>query len=156
MSSGPDRGTRKAGIACAGAALFILAALGSARAQAPATAGWARATLPGQDSGVAYLTITSPIEDRLTAASSPDASAAMLHQTTHAAGVSGMTDLDGLTLPAGKPVALTPGGTHIMLTGLRRKLAVGERLRLDLTFAHAGVVRVNVPVAPAGATAPPG
>ena len=102
------------------------------------------------------MTITSPTEDRLTAASSPDAQAAMLHQPTHGAGMSGMTDLDGLALPAGKAVALAPGGTHLMLMGLRHKLQAGGHLRLDLTFAHAGVVHLSVPVAPAGAIAPPG
>ena len=120
------------------------------------TGAWARATAPGQDAGAAYLTLSAAAADRLVAVSSPDAQMAMLHQTTHGGGMSGMADMDGVDLPAHATVHLAPGGTHVMLTGLRHALAAGGTVALDLTFAHAGVVHVRVPVQPITAAGPPG
>ena len=80
----------------------------------------------------------------------------MLHQTTHAGGMSAMTDMQPVPIPAGGTLAFAPGGAHIMLAGLRHPLAAGSRIELDLTFAHAGVVHVSVPVQPITASGPPG
>ena len=80
---------------------------------------------------------------------------AMLHETTRKGTMSGMADMNGLDLPAGQPVALAPGGMHIMLMGLRHGLAAGDQLSLDLTFAHAPALHVRVPVQPLAAAGPP-
>jgi copper(I)-binding protein len=53
-------------------------------------------------------------------------------------------------------VALAPGALHIMLMGLKHPLVAGSAVALDLTFTHAGVVHVRVPVQPIGASGPPG
>ena len=103
------------------------------------TGAWARATAP----------------DKLLSAASPDARSAMLHQTTHQAGMSGMSDMDAMPIAAGATVAFAPGGAHIMLTGLQHGLKAGTRIRLDLSFAHAGTVPVTVPVQPITAAGPP-
>ena len=120
------------------------------------TGAWARATAPGQNSGAVYLTITAAAADRLLSAASPDAHAAMLHQTTHMGAMSGMADMASAPIPAGGTLAFTPGGAHIMLMGLPHALRAGSRIGLDLTFAHAGTVHVSVPVQPITAAGPPG
>ncbi len=150
MASGPN-GLRRS-IAAAAAAILVAAAAPPVRV----TGAWARATVPGQDSGAVYLDITATSPDRLLSAASPDASAAMLHQTTHMGGMSGMSDMDAMPIPAGATVAFAPGGAHIMLMGLPHGLKAGTRIRLDLTFAHAGTVHVSVPVEPVTAAGPPG
>lgn len=137
-------------------ALLFLVFAGGARAQVAVSGAWARATAPGQDSGVVYLTITPRAPDRLVKLASPAAASVMLHRTTQQGGMSGMADMDGLTVPAGRSVQLAPHGMHIMLMGLRHPLAAGGSVGLDLTFATAGVVHVQVPVQPIGAVGPPG
>ena len=120
------------------------------------TGAWARATAPGQDSGAIYLAITATRADQLLSAASPDARSAMLHQTTHTGGMSGMADMDSLPIAAGATLAFTPGAAHIMLMGLPHPLIAGSHIRLDLNFAHAGTIQVSVPVQPITAAGPPG
>ena len=49
---------------------------------------------------------------------------------------------------------MRPGGLHIMLMGLKRKLKRGERFPLTLRFAAAGEVTVMVSVHGPGAGGP--
>jgi hypothetical protein len=53
----------------------------------------------------------------------------------------------------GKPVALRPGGYHIMLVGLAHALKEGDRFPITLRFAKAGAVTATVSVQKAGAAA---
>jgi copper(I)-binding protein len=46
------------------------------------------------------------------------------------------------------------GGDHIMLMGLTRAFKDGDMIHLTLTFEHAGVVDVDVPVDNARTGAP--
>ncbi len=130
----------------------------AAVAQPPAVQAeqpWARATAPRQTVGGVYMTLTSPVDDRLLGASSPVAGRAEVHEMTMDGNVMRMRELpDGLTLPAGHAVALTPGGLHIMLVDLRRPLVAGQEIPVQLRFEHAPPVDVQVRVAPVGAQAP--
>ena len=49
---------------------------------------------------------------------------------------------------------LSPTGTHIMFTGLKRGLKKGETVDGTLTFAHAGTVPVQFEVEGIGAKGP--
>ena len=140
----------------AAAATAILLAAAAPEPPVKITSAWARATVPGQDSGAVYLNITANSADKLLSAASPDASSAMLHQTTRMGSMSGMKDMDAMPIAAGATVAFAPGGAHIMLAGLPHGLKAGTQIRLDLTFAHAGIVHVSVPVQPITAAGPPG
>ncbi len=71
-------------------------------------------------------------------------------------GVMKMRPVDGLDLPAGKPVTLKPGGYHIMLTGLAKPLQEGQSFPLTLEFAKAGAREVTVSVQKVGAMGPGG
>ncbi len=137
---------------------LLLLMTGSALAQSPGitiTHAWARATLPHQDEGVAYLTITSAAADTLTGIDTPAADMAMLHMTTMKNGVAEMRDMDSVKLAPGKPVLLSPNGMHVMLMGMKRPLVAGEKLHLTLNFQKAGQVQIDAPVLPVGASAPP-
>ncbi len=99
---------------------------------------WARATAPGQSSGAIYATIANRgSADRLVGVAA-SAGTAMLHSSATVNGVSRMRMLSDLAIPANGQVALAPGGTHIMLTGLPAPLATGADLRLTLRFAQSG------------------
>jgi copper(I)-binding protein len=69
-------------------------------------------------------------------------------------GVMKMRQVDGIDLPAGKTVALKPGGYHIMLTGLAQPLAAGQSFPLTLDFAKAGARQVTVSVEKIGSMGP--
>jgi len=115
---------------------------------------WARAT-PGKSAiGAAYLTIRSMTADRLVAASTPVAKKAELHTMSMSGMVMKMRPIAGIDIPAGKPVTLAPGGTHIMLMGLAKPLEAGQSFPLTLTFEKAGTQTVNVAVEKVGATGP--
>jgi copper(I)-binding protein len=139
-------------------ALFSLLLLaGAAAAQTGSVEvrdAWARATPGKADIGAAYLTLESPIGDRLTGLSTPAASITQLHTMTMEGGVMKMNRLAGLDLPAGQPVKLEPGATHIMLIGLTDKLRPGQSFPLTLTFEKAGKREVTVRVEKAGAMGP--
>ena len=115
---------------------------------------WARATAPRQTVGGAYVTLTSPVADRLMGASSP-LGRAEVHEMTMDGGVMRMREQkDGVALPAGKPVALAPGGTHIMLMDLQKPLVAGQVTAVQLHFQHAPPMDLQVKVAPIGAKGP--
>lgn len=115
---------------------------------------WARATPGGATNGAAYLTVQSPIADRLTGAATPVADKAELHTMTMDGGIMRMREVPGVELPAGQPVTLKPGGLHIMLIGLKEPLRPGQSMPLTLRFEKAGAREVTAAVGKVGATAP--
>jgi len=115
---------------------------------------WARATPGKAENGAAYATIQSPTADRLVSASSPVAKKAELHTMSMQGMVMKMRPIDGLDIPAGQPVALKPGGEHIMLMGLNEPLHEGQSFPLTLDFEKAGPRTVTVTVEKAGAKGP--
>ena len=129
-----------------------------ALAQAPAVKveqAWTRADARAGGNGAVYLTLTARgTPDQLTGASTPVAGMAMLHQTTTEGGVARMREVDGVALPAGQAVTLRPGGYHIMLMDLTRKLKPGDSFPLTLAFAKAPAASVTVSVLKPGARGP--
>jgi len=116
--------------------------------------GWARATVAGQGSAAAYLTIVNRGggEDRLVGVSVPRSNVAMLHSSSMDGGVMRMRDLsEGLIIPAYGTVQLAPNGTHIMLNGLKSPLRAGEQFPATLRFAKAGAKDVVIKVEDAAA-----
>ncbi len=116
---------------------------------------WSRATPNGAKTGAVYLTIDnkSGTADQLTGASSDVADKVQIHQMKVENGVMKMREIPGgLSVPANGSVTLKPGGYHVMLIGLKKPLAVGEKFPLTLKFAKAGTISVTVPVQAMGAT----
>ena len=110
---------------------------------------WARATVPGKGGSAAYFTIANEGgADRLLTVSSPTADAS-LHSTSMNNGVMRMRPLEALDVPADSTVTLKPGGTHVMLMGLKQPLADGGTLELDLKFEKSGDRHVTAHVRPA-------
>ena len=119
---------------------------------------WARPTVPGQDMGGAFLLITGGrTADRLLGARSPLAMEVELHSMRMEGDVMRMRAVESIDIPAGKTVALAPGGFHLMLMGLNAPLKAGTPLPLVLRFEKAGEVAVQAEVtmrAPAHVPAP--
>ena len=138
--------------------LLCLLAAGAALAQQGGVEvenAWARATPGSVRTGALYLTIRSPVADRLVGVATPVAQKAAVHLMEMSGMVMKMRPLPALDIPAGKPVTLAPGGLHIMLEGLKSPLKEGQSFTLDLDFAKAGARQVSVRVAAPGAMGPP-
>ena len=114
---------------------------------------WARATPAGARSAVVYMTLVDrrTTDDRLLGASTPVAEKVELHSNTNDNGVMKMRQLPSIVLHPGIDVALQPGGTHMMLFGLKRALKEGETFPLTLEFEQAGRIEVTVAVKGVGA-----
>jgi copper(I)-binding protein len=135
---------------------FVAIALGfsaAAHAQVKVETPWARPTVQGQMAGGGFLRLQSAQADRLVGGSTPAAGRVELHTMKMEGDVMRMRQLDAIELPAGKPVALEPGGLHLMLMDLKAPLKAGDSFPLTLEFEKAGKVKVDVKVQ-AGAPAP--
>lgn len=118
-------------------ALALFFACLTAQAAVEITDAWARATPPGQDVGAAYMSLKSDRAATLLQASSPVADAIEIHEMSMKNGVMKMRMKDTLALPKGKVVKLEPGGFHLMLFDLKKQLAPGENIDIELTIKDA-------------------
>lgn len=103
----------------------------------------------GGTNGVVYMIVENrgSMDDRLVSVDADVAEALELHSVNMSDGVMQMRQVeDGIELPAGKTVALEPGGLHIMLVGLTGSLEAGDVFDLDLEFEQAGSITVEVEV----------
>lgn len=110
-----------------------------------------RTPLPASPSvGAAYLTIKndSSQPDVLLSATCDVASQTMLHLDVTNGSTESMVPAGPITIAPGKTLVLQPGGYHLMLMNLRRTLAVGQTIHVQLVFKRAGTITVNVPVVP--------
>jgi periplasmic copper chaperone A len=120
------------------------------------TGGWARAMLPGQPTGGAYVTITNKgaEADRLVGASSPAAGKVEVHTMTVVNDVMTMRPAEGgLEIPAGGAVELKPGGFHLMFMQVSQPFQAGGEVPVTLEFERAGKVELVLPVSAAKAPA---
>ncbi len=128
--------------------LLLLAACGQqGEPEIVLTDAWARPTR-GEAPGAVYLTIDNrgAHADRLTGAFTDHAAMAMVHQNELKNGIARMRMAGEINLPAGDRIEMVPGGTHIMLEGLRKPLATGDRFDLVLRFKNSGEKSVTVNV----------
>lgn len=98
---------------------------------------WARATVQGQRTSGAYVTLVAGEPLTLVGATSPVAGSVELHEMKMEGDVMRMRPIDGLALPARQPVQLKPGGRHLMLLDLKTPLAPNTTIPVTLTFRTA-------------------
>ena len=141
------------------ASLLMTLAASTAFAQTTATDPWVRGTVAQQKASGLFVQLTSAQGGRLVSASSPLASSVEIHEMAMDGNVMTMRALpEGLLLPAGKPVALKPGGVHLMLMGLKQALKAGDTVPVTLVIEGADRKResleIKAPVRALGAAAP--
>ena len=116
---------------------------------------YARATLPGQRTGGAYLRLENRGgADRLVAVRAGVSAGVELHDMRMEGDVMRMREVDAIEVPSNQAVVLQPGGLHIMLVGLKAPLKEGDRFAMTLRFAQAGEVTVEVAVEAVKAAGP--
>jgi copper(I)-binding protein len=130
----------------AAASLLMFGSL-AAHAQTTVAEPWIRGTVPQQKATGMFASITSTQGGRLVSASSPVAGVVEIHEMAMDGDVMKMRALaNGLDLPAGKAVALKPGGYHVMLMDLKQQLKAGDTVPVTLVIEGAGKVRETVEV----------
>lgn len=96
---------------------------------------WVRSNPNGM--GAVYMVLTMPETDELVAATVDPSVAGTVevHEVVMQDGMMRMQEVAGIPLPAGEPVALEPGGYHIMLMGMPAVLETGTDVDVTLRFA---------------------
>lgn len=110
---------------------------------------YARATVPNQPSGAAYMTIENKgkAADKLIGASSPVAKTVEVHTMSMDGNVMKMREVQNLEFKPATKTVMKPGdGYHIMLIGLNKPLKAGDKFPLTLTFEKAGTLEISVEV----------
>lgn len=111
------------------------------------TGAWVRAGQQGMMSA-AYFTVANAggSADAVTGVTT-NVGMASLHKTsTDSSGMTGMSPVEKVEVPAGGSVAFEPGGFHVMLMGLSKELKAGDTVELVVSFAGGAQVTVNAEV----------
>lgn len=119
-------------LAMAAVMAMALAAHAQRSADIDVKSAWARPTVAGQMGTGAFMNLTSRDGARLLGASSDVAGVVEIHEMAMEGNVMRMRPIRSLDLPAGGTVELKPGGHHMMLMDLKRPLATGEKIKVEL------------------------
>ena len=115
---------------------------------------WFRYLLPNLPAaGYLVLQNTGSGKAILTGASSPDCGSLMLHQSQEKSGMSSMSMVSDITVPAHGSVIFAAGGYHLMC--MQPKMKVGQRVPFALHFKDGAVLLLMAPVY-GPTSAPPG
>ena len=114
--------------------LFAAALALPAAAQVQVSDPWVRSTVPAQKATGAFMTLKSAGEAKLVSAASPVAKVVEVHEMAMKDNVMQMRAVESIALPAGKAVALKPGGYHVMLMELVKPIDAGASVPITLTF----------------------
>lgn len=108
---------------------------------------YVRGMPPGQMNTTAYMQLVNNSDKplKLYGAKAAWAERIEVHSHTMSDGVMRMRKVDALELAPAAKVSLEPGGYHLMVFGLQRRLNDGEDLILDLQF-DGGLQRIQLPV----------
>ena len=116
---------------------------------------WSPPTPDGAPTAAAYLTITNTGKqaDHLVGVTTAAADRVEAHHMSMSHGVMSMRPIQwGQPIGPGQTVTFAPGGDHLMLIGLKRRLVIGQRLPVTLQFERAGAIKIELAVEPRPAT----
>ncbi|QAY85695.1 copper chaperone PCu(A)C [Pseudomonas arsenicoxydans] len=106
-------------------------------AQTQVQDAWVRATVAGQPSTGAFMTLQADSDSKLLSVQSPAAKTVEIHQSTMKDDVMSMRQVESVALPSGKPVSFDPHGYHIMLIDLTAQVQEGSKVPLTLIVENA-------------------
>ena len=86
--------------------------------------------------------------DHLIGVTCDRAGRAEIDQTVKTGGQMQMQPVESVPIEPDQQIAFEPGGYHVMLFDLKKRLKGGSFLPLDLTFRNAGIVHVEAEVRP--------
>jgi hypothetical protein len=110
--------------------------------------GYVRLPPPGTTNAVAYMVLESAdaAAHELVSVSCAVAKHCSLHTHEQVDGMMRMVPVKRITVPASGQVELKPGGLHIMILSLTKKLSIGEQVALTLSFLDGAKQEIRVSV----------
>lgn len=126
--------------------LSLLGIAAQVSAQTIVQDAWVRATVPGQASTGAFLTLTASVDSKLLEAQSPVAKIVQIHQSSMKDDVMSMQEVPSVILPAGQPVVMDPSSYHVMLINLVNQVKEGDKVPLTLIVEDAKGVKQSITV----------
>jgi copper(I)-binding protein len=126
--------------------LSLITLAGHAAAQTMVENAWVRATVPGQASSGAFMTVTASADSKLLNVQSPVAKIVQIHQSSMKNDVMIMQEVESVALPAGKPVVLDTNSYHVMLIDLTAQVKEGDHVPLTLIVEDAQGVKSSIKV----------
>ena len=142
---------------CAGDATGATTSAPVAAALVSVDGAWVRSTVKGQTATGGFMTLRARQNLTLVGFRSPQSPHAELHEMAMEGDIMRMRAVKSLPLPAGKDVALRPGGHHLMLMGLTAPLSAGQQITLELLLKdEQGKVLVQGVQVPVSTVAPRG
>lgn len=120
----------------------------NAMAELVVSDAYARAMPPGQKNSAAYMTLTNTGAQAITLVSAVSlyARSVELHEHRLVDNVMQMRHLPLVTIMPGETAYLEPGGKHLMLFGVNRRLMSGETFYLKLITKNGRRQLVTMPV----------
>lgn len=111
---------------------------------------WARQPTPPNNNSAIYMQITNPTKQQITiigAEAAVIANNVELHKSfVDERGVGRMVSVDKIVVPAESTIELAPGGTHIMLFDLKRRLDLNDNFEAKLKILDGEMITVQVTV----------
>ena len=107
---------------------------------------WTRATLPGQDMAMVYMSITSNQAATIVGVSANVSKTAEMHTMEHKGGMMKMYEVKSINLPANGRLDMNMHGYHLVLNGLKAPLKAGATIPLTLNIEMADKRSVKVDV----------
>jgi len=117
--------------------LSLLGLAWQVSAQTQVDDAWVRATVAGQPSTGAFMTVTASSDSKLLSVQSPVAKTVQIHESSMKDDVMKMQQVQSVALPAGKPVSFDPHGYHVMLIDLTAQVKEGDKVPLTLIVENA-------------------
>ena len=107
---------------------------------------WTRATAPGQEDAMVYMSITSNQNATIVGVSSKACKTGTMHNMEHKDGMMKMYEVKSISLPANERMDMSLHGYHLVLSGLKAPLKAGATLPLtmDIEMADKRIVKVDV------------
>ncbi|WP_435627321.1 copper chaperone PCu(A)C [Candidatus Ferrigenium straubiae] len=124
----------------------LLLSVGAHAGDIQVEGAWTRATLPGQDMAMVYMSITSKQAATITGVSTTVAKTAEMHTMEHKGGMMKMYEVKSISLPANARLDMNMHGYHLVLNGLKAQLKAGATVPLTLNIEMADKRSVKVDV----------
>ena len=109
---------------------------------------WLRATPPGQSMAAAYMELINTGSKAVTLLGvATDAAAhAEIHRNTISEGMNQMRPSGPVSVAAGGTYSLKPGGSHLMLMGMKSTLTEGDTIAIELLLGDGTKLGLTLPV----------
>ena len=107
---------------------------------------WARTPLSPNNNSAAYMVIDNPTDQQITiiGASTMIANNVELHESfVDDQGISRMTSIGSIVVPAQSKIELKPGGIHIMLFDLKQAINSGDKFMIDIKIKGSTPISVE-------------